>query len=83
MKIEIHELNENDLVTFKHGDNLEFEDEGRVLELWEDDGFLSVRCEAIDDIVDIHCSQITEVDQTTVQSVDWHNQLQIDLARGK
>ena len=64
MKIEIHELNEGDIVAFKHGANLEFEDDGKILDLWEDESVVSVRCDAIDDELEINCSQIFAVDQS-------------------
>ena len=84
MKIEIHELNEGDIVAFKHGPNLEFEDDGKILELWEDESVVAVRCDAIDDELEINCSQITEVDQSACgQDLDAHIQMQIDIARGK
>jgi hypothetical protein len=84
MKIEIHELNEGDIVAFKHGANLEFEDDGKILDLWEDESVVSVRCDAIDDELEINCSQIFAVDQSSCgQDLDAHIQMQIDLARGK
>ena len=64
MKIEIHELNEGDIVAFKHGANLEFEDDGKILDLWEDESVVSVRCDAIDDELEINSSQIFAVDQS-------------------